>query len=282
MPTTVATDGVELYYETWGSPDGEPVLFVMGLGADLGAWVCQRYAFGRRYRCIALDNRGVGKSGKPAGPYSLEQMAVDAVSVLDAEGIDSVHVVGASMGGVIAQILGVRHPDRVRSLVLACTACEHHDWRRELLAGWKATVEEGGMSALGAEAFHWLIGPRIRRRFGMWLNLLARVVVSQPAHGFAAQVQAILDAPDELRFELGSVACPTLVVVGSQDILTPVGDSEELVELIPGARMEVVSGAAHGVMVEAPLGFNRTVLAFLDEQTGQVDESYDPAAEASA
>ena len=93
-------------------------------------------AFGRRYRCFALDNRGTGRSDKPPGPYSLDQMALDAIAVLDAEGVDRAHVIGASMGGVIAQIIGVLHPDRTRSLVLACTACRHHPWRRELLQEW--------------------------------------------------------------------------------------------------------------------------------------------------
>lgn len=283
MPTALATDGTELYYETWGRPDGDPLLLVMGLGADRRAWVAQRFACGRHYRCIAFDNRGVGNSAKPAGPYSLEQMARDAVSVLDAEGVESAHVLGASMGGVIAQILAARHRERVRSLVLSCTACRHHEWRRELLAEWERLALEGGMTALAPEAFRWLIGPRIRSRFGLWLNLLARVVLSQPPEGFAAQVRAILDTPDELRHELRAVDVPALVVVGSQDILTPVGDSEELAEMLPDATLEVISGAAHGVMVEAPLSFNDAVLGFLaGVSEAPVGDTLDASAGASA
>lgn len=268
MPTTRAADGTELYYETWGDPEGEPLLLVMGLGADLRGWVCQRHVLGRRFRCIAFDNRGAGRSGTPPGPYSLEVMAADAVAILDAEGIDSAHVMGASMGGVISQILGVRHADRVRSLVLACTSSRHHHWRRELLAEWEHAARTSGMGALGVDAFRWLVGPRIRKRFGLWLNLLARIVLSQPSEGFASQARAILDMPDTMRDELHHIRVPTLVVVGSQDILTPVGDSEELAEMVSGARLEVIGGAAHGVMVEAPGAFNEVVLSFLDDVTG--------------
>ena len=109
---------------------------LQGLGTDSRGWALQRFAFGRRHRCFAVDNRGVGGSSGAPHPFSLEQMADDAVAVLDAEGVESAHVMGASMGGVIAQILAVRHPERVRSLVLACTSCRHHEWRRELFAEW--------------------------------------------------------------------------------------------------------------------------------------------------
>jgi 3-oxoadipate enol-lactonase len=267
VPTITASDGVTIAYDAWGRRDGPPVLLIQGLGADARGWALQRMAFGRRYRCYAIDNRGVGQSGKPPGPYSLEQMANDAIAVLDAEGVDRANVVGASMGGVIAQILAVLHPDRVRSLVLACTACRHHPWRRELLAEWAEQVQQGGMGALSSDALRWLVGPRLRRRFGVWLNLLARIVLQSPPEPFVAQVQAILDAPDELRFELVHVQAPALVITGSQDELTPMGDAEELAELIPHARLVELRGAAHGLMVEAPNAFNDAVLAFLDETT---------------
>jgi 3-oxoadipate enol-lactonase len=269
VPAVVVDDGMTIHYDAFGRRDGIPLVMIQGLGTDSRGWALQRLAFGRRFRCITVDNRGVGRTGPAPEPYSLEQMASDVVAVLDAERIDRAHVMGASMGGVISQILGVLHPDRTRSLVLACTACRHHQWRRELLAEWADAVEAGGMSALGDEALQWLVGPRLRRRFGIWLNLMARVVLQQPPEPFIAQVQAILDAPDELRLELGSIRVPVLVITGSQDALTPVGDAEELAELVPHARLEVISGAAHGLMAEAPNAFNEAVLRFL----GEVDET---------
>lgn len=265
MPEVVADDGVTIHYDVFGRRDGPSLLMVQGLGTDSRGWALQRLAFGRHYRCFAPDNRGVGRSERPPGDYSLERMALDALAVLDVEGVERAHVMGASMGGVIAQIIGVLHPARTRSLVLACTACRHHEWRRELLQEWADAVDAGGMAALGDEALAWLVGPRLRKRFGIWLNLLARIVLQSPPEPFIAQVRAILDAPDDLRAELVHLRVPTLVITGSQDSLTPVGDAEELVELIPHARLEVVGGAAHGLMVEAPNAFNETVLRFLAE-----------------
>src|SRR4029078_9785048 len=101
------------------------------------------------------------------------------------------------------------------------------------------------------------------------VNVLARVLVQTKPHAFVAQVDAILNASDELRFELPKVEAPTLVVTGSQDTLTPLGDAEELAELIPNSQLFVLRGAAHGLMAEAPNAFNDVVLRFLD----QVDES---------
>jgi 3-oxoadipate enol-lactonase len=192
-------------------------------------------------------------------------MAADAIAVLDAERIDRAHIVGASMGGVIAQIIGVLHPDRVRSLTLACTACQHHEWRRELLAEWADVVNEQGMAGLMDDAMRWMIGPRLHRRFGVFVNVLARVLVQTKPEAFVSQVDAILDASDELRFALPRVQAPTLVVTGSQDTLTPLGDAEELAELITTSRLYVLRGAAHGLMAEAPNAFNDVVLRFLDE-----------------
>ncbi len=245
---------------------------IQGLGADKKGWIMQRLALASRYRTIALDNRGVGRSDKPTGRYDLEQMADDAVAVLDAAGYDSAHVMGASMGGVISQIIAIRHPERVRSLVLACTACHHHPWRRELLADWARVAQEQGMNAFMPRAMRWLVGPRSFRRFLPALPLIGPVVgplaLNCPSHAFASQVRAILDMDDSVRAELHTVRVPTLVLVGSQDILTPQGDSEEIAELVPGAELVVISGAAHGFMVEHAGSFNRALLDFLGRAAG--------------
>jgi len=258
-----AADGFPIAYEAFGKRDGEPLLLIQGLGADARGWALQRMSFGRRYRCFAVDNRGVGGTSGAPHPLSLEQMANDAVAVLDAEGVDAAHVQGASMGGAIAQIVGVRHPMRVRSLVLACTACRNPEWRRELLTEWADGVERDGMAALTGEGLRWLVGPRLQRRFGVWLNLMARILLQATPENFVAQTRAILDIDDDVRFELGSIRAPTLVITGTQDLLTPLGDAEELEELIAGSRLFELRGAGHSLMVEAPNAYNRAVVDFL-------------------
>jgi pimeloyl-ACP methyl ester carboxylesterase len=202
------------------------------------------------------------------------------VAVLDHAGFRHAHVVGVSMGGILAQILAVAYPERVRSLVLTATSCRHHPWRRELLADWDEVARHQGMRALLGRSMRWLIGPRSRRRFGLTVGLLAQLILSARPEAFAAQVQAILGMDDSLREALGAVAVPTLVVAGTQDILTPVGDSEELAELIPGARLAVISGAAHGFVAEQAREYNRLLTEFLDEVTGTGDASQDVAATA--
>jgi 3-oxoadipate enol-lactonase len=192
----------------------------------------------------------------------MEQMAQDAVAVLDHAGVETTHVMGASMGGVIAQVLGVEHRDRVRSLVLACTACHHQPWRRELLEEWAATAQAQGMRAFASANMRWLVGSRSLRRFWPAFGALTPVAISAPTHSFVAQVHAILDMDDSMRDLLPTIDVPTLVITGSQDVLTPQGDAEELAELIPGAELVIVQGAAHGLMVEAFLSFNRTVGEF--------------------
>src|SRR5436190_1748632 len=172
MPVTRSPEGTTIAYEVIGPRDAPALLMIQGLGADRRGWVLQEAFLARHYRCIAFDNRGVGKSGKPPGPYDLEVMAGDAVAVLDAAGVDRAHVMGASMGGVIAQILAVRHPDRVDGLVLSCTACQHQEWRRELLADWARVAQEKGMGVLTNRALRWLVGPRSRRRLFLPANLL--------------------------------------------------------------------------------------------------------------
>lgn len=266
MAKAIASDGVEIYYETWGKRDGEPILFIPGLGADRRMWVAQHLVFGLRHRCIAMDNRGVGWSGKPPGPYSLTELADDAIAVLDAEGVESAHVLGYSMGGCVGQLMAVLHPDRVRSLVLAATACRHRDWRRELLLEWQALATQRGVHVMARQAFPWVLGPTVRR-FGLWINLLWPIILNQPASAFASQVEAILSTSDEPRFLLSEISAPTLVITGSQDRLTPVEDAEELASLIPGARLVIVPGAAHGLAVEAAPAFNENVLRFLRESS---------------
>ncbi len=264
MPDVLVDDGVRIHYEVFGKETGPPLLMIQGLGTDSRGWTVQRISLGRVFRCIAIDNRGTGKSDRPSGPYRLERMAADAVAVLDAERIESAHVIGASMGGAITQIIGVVAPERTRSLVLACTACRHHRWRRELLSDWaQAVANKDNMSALGEQALPWLVGPRLHRRFGMWLNLLSRVVLSGESGPFVSQVEGILLMQDTFASELSNIAVPVLAITGSQDLLTPVGDAEEIVDRIPGAELAVIPGAAHGLMVEAPGAFNRTVLEFL-------------------
>jgi len=277
MPWARADDGCRIHYEVTGRSSGAPVLLIQGLGAEKNSWNIQRAALALRWRTVALDNRGAGRSDKPEGPYDLEQMADDAVAVLDAAGIDAAHVVGLSMGGAISQILALKYPDRVRSLTLLATACRNHRWRGDLLAGWAGEVATKGTGALGREAARWLIGPRSFRRLLPALGLLGPLGVMSGGAGFVSQVHALLATDDTLARELGNIDCPTMVIVGNQDILTPRGEAQEIARLIPTAELVVVSGAAHGRHIEHALTVNRLLLEFL----GRAEAAWVPHGDAA-
>lgn len=263
MPFVRTTDDIRVHFRETGRRSGPPVMLIQGLGADKHYWNFQRMALAPRYRTLALDNRGAGRSDKPFGVYTLEQMARDVISVLDREGIEQAHMVGASMGGVISQILALRYPQRVRSLTLACTACRHRPWRRELLASWAEIAVNDGMQAMTRQAARWMIGPRSFRLISPAVGILGPLATARSPHAFAAQVGAILDVDDALADQLAEVRIPTMVMVGNQDILTPRGDSQDLADFIPTAELAVVSGAAHGFMIERAPTFNRILLEFL-------------------
>ena len=256
-------DGTRIRYDVAGRADGTPVLMIQGLGVDARGWALQKPRFSRTHRWITLDNRGVGGSDAPEGPYDLEVMAADAVAVLDAVGVESAHIVGASMGGAITQVLGVLHPDRIRSLTLACTSCSNHPWRVELLSEWAEVAQRDGMGAMSKHAARWMIGPRSLRRLSPAMSIIGTIARSNESHGFMGQVQAILGADEALTHRLSEITAPTCVIVGGQDVLTPRGDSEEIADRIATAELNVLSGAAHGLMIEHATTFNRVLGDFL-------------------
>ena len=263
MPFVHATDGTRIHYEVTGKSGATPVLMIQGLGASKNAWNLQRIAMATRFRIISFDNRGAGRSDKPTEPFTLEQMADDALAVLDAAGIETAHVVGASMGGVISQIVAVKFSHRVRSLTLVCTACRNHPWRQELLQSWAKTAADKGMIEVGKEAAQWVMSPRSFRRLVPAFTWMGPLAALRPRHSFVSQIDAILNTREDLVDQLSTISAPTMVIVGNQDILTPRGDSEEIAERIPNAELVVISGAAHGLMMEHSSTFNRILIEFL-------------------
>src|SRR5437016_651031 len=165
---TATVDSIELYYEEHGH--GDPLLLIMGLAADSTAWLFQVPAFAEHYRTITFDNRGVGRSAKPAGPYTITAMAKDAVGLLDMLGIARTHVVGVSMGGMIAQELALHHPERVRGLVLACTFPEPDE---DVAQQREATIAQLGGTADAAGALQ--IDPSRLDPMMLFQTLLPRV-----------------------------------------------------------------------------------------------------------
>ncbi|TMA58970.1 MAG: alpha/beta fold hydrolase, partial [Deltaproteobacteria bacterium] len=256
---------------------GDPLLLIMGLAADSRAWLFQVPDFARRYRTIAFDNRGVGRSSKPAGPYTIHEMADDAAGLLDALDVTRVHVVGVSMGGMIAQELALRHPRRVRSLVLACTFPEpDSDVERQQqfsVSQFGGQITATGEMQLDVQAldplqFFQHLLPRVFNQsfIDRELPKLIQLFSGALEYGFSleailGQVHAVMSHRTTDR--LHQITAPTLVLTGDADLLVPSANSDILARHIPGAKLVKVSGGSHGFNFETPDVFNRHVLDFL-------------------
>jgi pimeloyl-ACP methyl ester carboxylesterase len=257
----VSSGGCPISYRVVG--EGPPLLLVMGLGADVTAWADHVPAFASRWRCIIVDNRGVGRSGQPAGPYSTAQMADDCAEVLRAATGEPAAVMGISMGGAIAQELALRHADLVRALVLVSTWARCDGYLAEVFDHLRTTH-----AALGPVEFTQLLQLRIWGPGYVSGHLgelrEARLVAAKAPvadHAFAAQSAACISHATLDR--LSGVHVPTLVTVGRADCFTVPARSEEIHRAISGSRLEVFPGGHthHWEQLEA---FNTLTSAWLD------------------
>jgi 3-oxoadipate enol-lactonase len=261
MPLVRAA-GVDLWVEECGS--GPPLLMLMGLGAGIDTWAAQRDAFAARHRLILMENRGVGKSGMPAPPWTIPDMAADALAVLDALDVPRADVLGVSMGGMIAQELAIRHPARVARLVLALSFARPEPLRRVFLLHRRwARLNGVDPTSESLASLPWLLSPatlRDPKRLEPILDLVGRMPFVSP-ETYSHQIDAILEYVTLDR--LGAVRAPTLVLAAADDVLTPVFLSEEIVAAIPAAELVVLPRGGHGVLVEHPAEFNAAVLGWL-------------------
>ena len=263
MPRVRCND-VELRVEEVGS--GAPLLLIMGLGASLETWVAQRDAFAARHRVVMFDNRGAGGSECPPPPWSVPEMAADAVGVLDALGIERAHVLGVSMGGMIAQELAIRWPERIDRLVLAVSFARPDPVRRAFLLfrRW-ARFQDIDLVQEGIANLPWLVSPRVLNdpaRLEEILGVVGAMPFMAP-EAYARQIDAILEHDTLAR--LDGVRAPTLVLAAAEDVLTPVYLSREIADAIRGARLVVLPRGNHAVQLEEPTAFNAAVLEFLSE-----------------
>jgi 3-oxoadipate enol-lactonase len=260
----VQVNGIDLYYEETGN--GEPLLLISGLSGTTLGWEPVRPALAARLRVISFDNRGAGRSSAPPGPYSTRQMADDAAALLDRIGVARAHVVGLSMGGMIAQELALTYPDRVDRLVLLATYPRlrpgvHDPWLDAWLHAW-----ERGMDSSSFEIcmMPWMVSPAFMAQHDLVEAALVEALrdpYPASAAGIAGQVAAC--RAHDARDRLAGIAAPTLVLVGADDILSPVSYAEELAERIPGARLQVLERCGHIPHLEEPEAVTAALLAFL-------------------
>jgi 3-oxoadipate enol-lactonase len=259
---TMAVPRTTLYFDERGS--GDPILWLQGLGADHTAWSPQLARFGARYRCLAPDNRGAGRT-EPGGPLDIPLMAADALALLDARAEQApAHVVGLSMGASIAQELALAAPGRVRSLVLVSASAYLEPRLRELLAAWRDIYPRVPAAVFQRQANPWLFSWRFFEKAGAAETAMRYAErAAAPAEWFVAQVDAALAY--DARERLGTVRVPTLVVMGAEDIMVPPRLGRELADVIPGARFVEIAGGGHSINLEQQRAFYDVTAAFFDQ-----------------
>ena len=264
----VRVGDLDVAYDVLG-PEGAPaVLMINGLGADRTAWRLQAPALAARYRTVVYDNRDVGQTGPGADPrpYAIRRFAEDAVGLLDALGIARTHVVGASMGGAIAQELALTEPERVASLTIVCSWAVTDPWLAELLGQWERLFATMGPLEWARTTWLWVF---THRWYADPANLAALLDGTtayphpQGADAYLRQSRAAIG--HDARDRLPAIHLPTHVVAGAEDTFTPLRFSEEIAAAIPGARLSVIPEVGHGMFWEATDTFNELVLTFLDE-----------------
>lgn len=250
-----AVAGHDLFYDRTGDPGGEPLLLIMGMSGSRLSW---GEAFlgelARDFDVVAYDHRGVGSSSRSERPFTLAELAEDAAGLLDALGWDTAHVVGISMGGMVAQELALAHPERLRTLTLGCTYAGGEgssltapetfqalsegmlsgDRERALRVGWEVNVSE-------AFATH-------DEQFAAFRSRALEAPVAVPI--IMAQLQAINGHDTSAR--LGQISTPTLVVHGTEDRMLPAFNAKLIADAIPGARLELLEGVGHLYFWEQP------------------------------
>jgi pimeloyl-ACP methyl ester carboxylesterase len=261
MPYTF-NRGIRIYWEEEGR--GEPLVMIMGLGFSLAMWRNLRPSMARHFRIIVYDNRGVGKSDVPLGRYSIAAMARDAISVLDAAGIPAAHLLGMSMGGMIAQEVALSFPQRVNKLVLGCTSCSG---RRSAPEVRQALFSHPFMSRKNriAALLPFIYDPHTPRdRVEQDIQVLRQNPT--PALGFLGQLLGI--ASWQCCDRLPRISAPTLVIHGESDRLIPPENATILAGRIPGAKLVILPQASHIFPTDQPERSERELLDFLTVHAG--------------
>jgi 3-oxoadipate enol-lactonase len=262
--TSITTgDGVRIAYRFDGEPDKPVLLLSNSIGTDLHMWDGQVPALTEHFRLLRYDARGHGASDAPAGPYSLDRLGRDVVELLDALGLPRVHVLGLSLGGFVAQWLGIHQPERVDRLVLSNTAAylgPPQQWDpliAELLAApdMRATAEVFLKNWFPAHLLE--DGNDVVEGF-------RRTLLATPREGVAGSWAAVRDG--DLRRTATLIRNPTLVIAGEHDTVTSAAHGKELAAAVPGARHTVLP-TVHLANVERPVEFVDAVVAFLNDRS---------------
>lgn len=262
MPVA-AVNGIDINYRLEGPDGAGTIVLINGLADDLETWVFQMDdLLAAGYRVLRFDNRGVGASSMPEGPYTTALMASDARALVEEVGIDDFHLVGTSMGGMIAQEFAIDHPQGLRSLVLSSTYAAPGPFCSRMFAIWADMAPVNGVPLIMRDVTLWAFTvPFFEEREDELKEFETGMAeLSQSTEAYLAQLSSI--QTHDTTGRVGGISVPTLVMAGEKDILIPVVLSERLQQAIPGAEWVTTPGG-HASLWEHPAAFNRAVLDFI-------------------
>ncbi|MGZ4333091.1 MAG: alpha/beta fold hydrolase [Gaiellaceae bacterium] len=260
-------NGIDLNYRLEGDGD-ETLVLVNGLADDLETWVFQiDDLLAAGYRVLRFDNRGVGSSSAPPGPYTTKLFAEDAKGLVDQLGLDGFHLVGVSMGGMIAQEYAIAFGDDLRSLTLACTYAAPGPFCSRMFAMWADLAPQLGIPFVMRDVTLWAFTvPFFEEREEELKEFEAAMAdLPQPLEAYLAQLSSI--QTHDTTDRLGRISVPTLVVAGEEDILIPVRLSRRLRDGIAGSQWKTTRGG-HACLWEHPSEFNQALLEFVNAHRG--------------
>jgi 3-oxoadipate enol-lactonase len=240
---------------------GPAVLLAHAIGCDHRMWDDLAARLSPMHRVIAIDSRGHGRSPVPPRPYSLGMLADDARALLDRLGIAKAHWVGLSMGGMAGQAFALAYPERLEKLVIANSTSSYGPEGRTAWQGRIKLVEDGGLAAIRDMVAQRYFSDAFRRDHADVVRTVMDRFMETPAQGYLGCCDAIRELDFSQR--LSAIRAPTLVIAGGEDVGTPVAMSEAIAKGIPGAKLEVIPGAAHLSAVEKPREFADRVDRFL-------------------
>lgn len=257
MAARIKAGRLYFHYEIAG--DGTPLVLTHGLGGDLHFWDDSFEVLGRHHRTLRWDLRGSGASDGPPGPYQLQDFSADLLHLLDALELDRVHLVGVSMGGVIAQRFALDHSNRLRSLVLISTSSEVGARAVSMRQRLADQVEERGFNERNSDASR-AFAPAFAARHPELVRRMAEVTRTCDPKVYAAAARAVADY--RWTDELVRVTTPTLILQGLDDLLTPPGGSVRLSRALPRSHLIMIPNAGHYLPLELPTLFTSCVSAF--------------------
>ena len=267
MPTA-QLNGITINYQIDGEDAANgTIVLINGLADDLASWGFQVPALvAAGYRVLSFDNRGIGKSDRPAGPYSSRMLADDAKALVDHLGISGFHLMGVSMGGMISEEYALAYPGDLKSLTLACTYGTADPFCQTMFAFWADLARKVDVPFVMRDVALWAFtGPFFEERPADAAEFAAAMAaLDMSVETYLAQL-AVIQNHDAIG-RVGAIGVPTLVLAGEEDILIPVRLSKRLQQAIPGAAWKTVPGG-HACLWESPDPFNEAFLDFVRSQS---------------